>query len=281
MAEPIISVIMTVYNGEQFLEQSIESILDQTHRDFEIVIVDDGSKDHTAQMLAKEAKKDARIRVILSHRLGRAKALNLALQSARGSYIANLDADDLAEPDRLEKQLAFLEQHPDVGLVGTARNLLNGSTKYVSPRQIYLTNKELRKALIRHMQFFHSSIMLPRHVLESVGGYNEDLRVAIDYDFCVRIACHYPVANLPQPLATKRIRPSSFFSKISSWLRYKTVIAIRMNAWKNFSGSWPELIFVYNPFGILDQRLKKVLRTYLRLFLKKPIVITHKNQPII
>ena len=119
---PAVAVIMTVYNGETYLAEAIESVLAQTRVDFEFTIVDDGSDDGTPAILA-EAEKDPRVRVIRAGRMGRARALNVAWKNGSAPYVANLDADDLAEPQRLERQLEFMKSHPDIGLLGTAATL--------------------------------------------------------------------------------------------------------------------------------------------------------------
>lgn len=260
MAGPNVSVIMTVYNGEKYLEQAIDCIRQQTLKNFEFVIVDDGSDDRTPQILSDISRNDSRIRVISSSHIGRAKALNLVWKSAKGDYVANMDADDLVEPSRLEEQFLYFQQHPNTGLLGTRYKLLDETSHGTYIKHLPLNNNEIRKALIRHMQFFHSSMMIPRHVLENIGGYNEHLRVCIDYDICVRIASSYQVANLPQILVTQRINPSAFFQKIHGWQRYKTHVSIRWHAWRNFSGSINDLFYVINPIGDLDYGIRKLLR---------------------
>lgn len=170
--QPTVSVIMTVYNGERYLAQAIESIRQQSLSDFEFVIVDDGSEDRTRQVLA-EAQADPRIKVITKTRIGRARALNVAWTQAKGVYIANLDADDLAEPNRLEKQVAFLQKHPEVGLLGTACKILDEDTGHDWVLRFPLTDHELRGALVRCNPFEHNSIIIPQAILEEVGGYNE------------------------------------------------------------------------------------------------------------
>jgi glycosyltransferase involved in cell wall biosynthesis len=243
---PAVSVIMTVYNGERYLAQAIDSIRRQSLDDFEFVIVDDGSEDRTPEILA-EAQTDPRIKVILQPRLGRARALNLAWTHTKGAYVANLDADDLAEPIRLEKQFNFLQQHPQVGLLGTAWRQLNENTKDEWLLRPPLTDPELRNVLLRRNPFLHSSVMIPRHVLEEVGGYNERFHVSIDYELWVRIACHYRLANLPDILAVQRTHRQAYFCRFLLWERYKPHVMIRWCAWRRFSRSAAELRFVFDP----------------------------------
>ena len=120
MSSPTVSVVMSVFNGEEFLSQTIDSILNQTFRDFEFVIVDDGSTDATVDILSGYALRDGRIRTLRKGKQGRAASLNLGINLANGKYIANIDADDLAMPGRLEEQVAFMERNPKVGVLGGA-----------------------------------------------------------------------------------------------------------------------------------------------------------------
>jgi glycosyltransferase involved in cell wall biosynthesis len=246
---PLVSVITTVYNGEQYLTQAIESIQRQSLTELEYVIVDDGSDDRTPDILAG-AQADPRLKVISQPRIGRAKALNVAWRQAGGAYIANLDVDDLAEPNRLETQLRFLEQHPEVGLVGTACKILDEQTGTVRLRRLMQTDEELRRALIRHNPFVHSSVMMPRRVLEAVGGYNEMFPVSIDHELWVRLARHYQLANLAEPLTIKRMNRQAYFqNRISTWKKYKTRVKIRWYAWRHLSRRLIELPYVVDPTG--------------------------------
>ena len=248
----VASVIMTVYNGESFLSAAIESIKRQTMPDFEFVIVDDGSTDNTPSILTN-TQNDPRVKVITSKRLGRARALNIAWRNTKGEFIANLDADDLAEPDRIQKQVNFLQANPGVGLVGTAWKLFVGNNyQHVRVFHPPLTSEELRSALIRRYPFSHSSTMFTRRVLEQV---NENYQVCIDYEITTRIACQCEVANLSEVLVWKRSVPTSFFSHIGVWERYKAVVSIRWMAWLAFSRRINELPNVVNGWGILKQAL--------------------------
>jgi glycosyltransferase involved in cell wall biosynthesis len=262
------SVIMTVYNGGSFLSASIESIRKQTVTDLEFVIVNDGSTDSTADTLA-QAQKDPRIKVIASKRLGRARALNLAWKNTTGEFIANLDADDLAEPNRIEKQLSFLRANPGVGLLGTAWNFFVGDDdRNVKIFRFPLTNSELQSALIRYYPFCHSATMFSRRALQRVNGYNENYRVCLDYEISARIACQYEVANLPDVLAWKRSLATSFFGKISGWERYRAVVKIRWVAWSAFSRRVTELPYVFNGWSIFKQSVGKHVHQFRSRFVQ-------------
>src|SRR5438045_8388133 len=125
MSSTKVSVLMSVYNGQEFLCEAIESVSTQSYRDFEFLIIDDGSTDGTPEILRKYAAADERIRVHRHENRGRAESLNVGIELARGEYIARMDADDVALPERLRQQLEFLEGHPDVGLLGGAFELIS------------------------------------------------------------------------------------------------------------------------------------------------------------
>lgn len=244
---PTVSVIMTVHNGQRYLAQAIDSIGRQSLTDFEFVIVDDGSNDRTAAILEEAQQADPRVEVISSSRLGRARALNMAWAHAQSMYVANLDADDLAHPERLERQITFLHQHPEVGLLGTASRVLDEETGNESTVSPPLQDNILRSVLGRRNPFHHSSVMMPRRVLEEEGGYKESYRVGIDYELWVRIACRFELANLPDVLATRRVHRPAYFNWISPWEKYRTFVRIRWYAWRWFSLPLADMRFIVYP----------------------------------
>ena len=255
---------MTVYNGEKYLSQAIKSIQNQTLRDIELVIVDDGSTDDTSKILT-EAGQDPRVRVILSQRLGRAKALNLAWRNTTGKYVANFDADDLADPPRLQAELTYMKEHPNVGLLGTAWKVIpddlddEAHWHFVQPPT---THDELKKALLRYNPFNHSSVMMRRDVLEALNGYNEEYEVAIDYEMWARIAQHYEVANLEEILITQRIHSHAFFQSGSIIRKYFAVVKCRWITWANENRSIFDLLYVVSP---ISEMKEWIMSTYRRL----------------
>jgi glycosyltransferase involved in cell wall biosynthesis len=200
---PPISVLMGVYNGAPLVGRAVASVLAQTHGDLELVVVDDGSTDGTPDVLAAVA--DPRLRVQRQAHAGLTRALNRALAVARGPLVARLDADDVALPERLARQLAFLAAHDEVGLLGTAAREEDpggGPARIVRPPT---TDAALRRALIRANPFVHSSVMVRRELLERAGGYDERLAVAQDYDLWMRLARLTRMANLSDVLVVRRL----------------------------------------------------------------------------
>jgi len=206
MAAPLVSAVMPVYNGERFVVEAVRSILGQTFRDFECIVVDDGSTDSTPALLAAEQARDARLVV---HRqpsnAGFRTALNTGCALARGELIARMDADDISVPTRFERQVAFLKAHPDVGVVGSAMQLIDdhgvrGHVKSYAPGS---------GLAAWSMLFFnslgHPSVMMRRAVLEAAGWYpsgcvggTEDYALFLDLSWKSRIA------NVPEVLLLYR-----------------------------------------------------------------------------
>lgn len=203
---PKVSVIMPAYNAERTLTEAIESILAQEFRDFELIIVDDGSSDSTATILERYARSDARI-VILTNAVnqGISRSRNRALTAVRGDYVACLDSDDVAEPTRLEEQLAFMSKNPDCVLLGSDLTIIDEASAIVGRRVYPHTDQELRSALPRYNPFAQPASMFRTELARKVGGFRDDLPLCEDYDFFFRLAEHGKVINLAQPLTRYRV----------------------------------------------------------------------------
>ncbi len=212
----LISVYMVVYNEELFVGEAIDSILNQTYKDFEFVILDDGSTDRTPDILAR--CKDKRVKVHHQKNIGRPKARNLAVKLTKGNYIAVLDADDVSLPTRLEKECEFLESNKKVALVGSAYNDIDEQGNILRTVYYPTTDEELRKEMVKYNPFFHSSVMFRREVLDHVGYYDENFKYSQDYEFFSRIAMKYKIANLSEVLGNRRIHKKN--------LKYKNRQAI-------------------------------------------------------
>jgi hypothetical protein len=207
---PPVSVVVTAYNGERFLRPAIESLLNQTFRDFELIVVDDCSTDSTPQILSEFT--DERMRVIRNERnLGIAETTNRGLAAARGEYIALQDHDDLSWPTRFEYQVAFLNSHPQVAMVGSSCNVMDEAGTLVPHWPVEYEDENLRWALLWRCPFFHTSLMVRRRAIEEVGCYSSDpkYRFAEDYEFMSRVAFRHAVANIPQKLGCWRMHRTS------------------------------------------------------------------------
>ena len=205
-ARPGISVIMAVRNGGTYLAEAIASIRAQSYHDWELIVVDDGSTDGSDAVLQAAARSESRLQVIRQEQLGLVAALNRAVAGARGEYLARMDADDRAHPERLGRQRAFMAAHPEVGVLGTAMRRF-GAARGVWRRPVQ--DADLRAALLFEAPFAHPTVMMRRSVWEAAAGegYREDFRAAEDIDLWERLAPHTRFANLGGPLLDYRVHP--------------------------------------------------------------------------
>ena len=201
---PVISVIMPVRNGAEWLGEAVASVRAQEFGDFEFLIVDDGSDDGTAGMLAEFADADRRIRVLHQPPQGLVAALNNAIAAARAPYLARLDADDRAKPDRLHRQLAFMEAHKEIGLIGSAAEKIDAAGRIIGRLAPPTDGARIARALLRNNPFIHSSVMMRAAAVRGLGGYRAAFRAAEDYDLWLRMAEAGGVANLADDLIQYR-----------------------------------------------------------------------------
>ncbi|MBF0133152.1 MAG: glycosyltransferase [Magnetococcales bacterium] len=201
MTTPTVSVVMSVHNGEDFLHRAIVSILQQTWGDFEFILIDDASTDATATMIHAWANKDRRIiPVVNESNIGLTRSLNKGIRLARGRWIARMDADDIARPERLEKQLQFLADHPSVGLLGTAAWLIDAEGVVKEPCHINpATHTEICWWIILTNPFFHASVLFDRTIALN-NPYDESIRYGQDFELWGRLLQVTQGANLTQPL---------------------------------------------------------------------------------
>lgn len=205
-----LSVVMSVCNAEKHLAVSVDSVLAQTFADFEFLIVNDASTDGTANILRDYAARDPRITIMTnSENKGLTKSLNLAIAHSRGEYIARMDADDRALPERFSKQVAFLDGHPAYGLVGCWATVIDDTGAPIDTYAWESEDMDIRKNLIKYNCIIHPSVVLRRSVFDASGGYDETFRYAQDYDLFFRIAQHAKVYNLPERLLCYRVSASS------------------------------------------------------------------------
>ena len=196
---------MAVYNAERFLAEAIASVLAQTYRDFELLIIDDGSTDRTADVVSQFG--DARARYLpAGRRLGLPGALNLGLENAHGDLVARHDHDDMSDPRRLEKQVAYFEANPDVALVGSRAWLIDETGQRVGRLDRPIDELSIRWYHLLDNPFVHSSVMFRRCVVwEELGGYDASLPSSEDYELWSRVLGRHAVANLPGRLLSYRL----------------------------------------------------------------------------
>jgi glycosyltransferase involved in cell wall biosynthesis len=185
----MISIVMPVYNGERFLPEAIDSVLSQSYQDFEFVIVDDGSSDGTAEILRKYAASDSRISVIHQENRGVPASVNRAMNCCRHEWIARIDADDRMLPNRLERQLEFIRENPEISLACSYSYLINPQGKRIGTSENKVDVEAGRKNLDprRFVEIVHSTVMMRRKDVLELGGYREDLLYGDDRELWGRM----------------------------------------------------------------------------------------------
>lgn len=207
MTAPTVSVVMCVFNGERFLHEAVESILAQTFRDFEFIVIDDGSSDRTPSILDAFAARDARLRVHHEPHRGLIASLNKGCGLAQGGYIARMDADDIAKPDRLALQVEFMKSHSDVGVLGGAVELMDSDGRAIACSQNPSEDAEIRQELQHRCPLWHPTVVFRHEVFTQAGGYRSVVD-AEDYDFWLRVSEHFRMANLSSVLLQYRLHPN-------------------------------------------------------------------------
>lgn len=208
MAErPRVSVVMAVRDGAAYLGQAVDSILGQTLRDLELVVVDDGSADTTPELLRRAASADPRMRVLRQEPVGLVAALNRGCAAAQAPYIARMDADDVAFPDRLARQAEWLDRNPRVALVGSAVMRIDAAGRELKRNVCPTTHAEIVRELDRYNCFTHSTVMIRADRFAAAGGYREAYLHAEDHDLWLRMSERDELANLPDPLLYYRVYP--------------------------------------------------------------------------
>jgi glycosyltransferase involved in cell wall biosynthesis len=235
MYKVAISVLLPVYNGEKFLSESIESILNQTLKNFELVIIDDASSDKTWEIIKRYRKLDRRIVALRNERNLRISAsLNKGLDVAKGKYILRMDADDWSYPRRLEKQYRFMEKHTEIGVSGGSIEVCDEKLKVINKRNYPISDKAVRKVIFRYSPFAHPATIWRKEIMKSAGGYNPNIPLSQDYDLYFRVGKISKFGNLNDVLIKLRTHDDSssivrgkfqeqytIYSRIKAFLEYQ------------------------------------------------------------
>lgn len=213
---PLVSIVLPVKNGAQYIGNAIDSLLAQTFSDFELIVIDDGSTDLTSQIV--KGYTDSRVSLVAQENQGVAKAANRGFALAKGKYITRHDHDDISLPTRLEKQIQFLESHAECGMVGSWAKIWVGNDPTERVHRHPTRPSEIAFALLFNAPFVNASCLFRREVLEWSGGYTEDEQrmPPEDYEFFSRISSKFELANIPEYLMIYREVPNSESSVIRS-----------------------------------------------------------------
>ena len=198
---PAISVLLAVYNGQTYLREAMDSVIAQTEKDFEFIIIDDGSTDETRNILEGYAQKDLRIRLVSRPNKGLTVTLNEGLSLARGEFLARMDADDICLPERFEKQLAYLRDHPECVLLGSRVLLVDPEGMPIRKLCDEQSHEQIDIAhLNRGWPVVHPAVMMRTAAIRQIGGYRDEYNTLEDFDLFLRLAEIGKLANLPDIL---------------------------------------------------------------------------------
>lgn len=208
--EPLVSVIMAAKNVENYISEAIDSVVNQTYKNWELIVVDDGSNDSTLSIINSYAKNDSRIKIIRNEKsVGQAIARNTAVKDSSGDFLAILDADDIAMPDRIVEQVLFLGNNPKVSAIGGHAEIIDENGKSLGVKRKALNIDAIRFSLLLQNQFIHSTMMIRRDVFDKFGGYDNNFLYAEDYDLWSKIIEKNIILNIDKVVSKFRIQPGS------------------------------------------------------------------------
>jgi glycosyltransferase involved in cell wall biosynthesis len=227
-----VSILLPVYNGENFLKEAVESILSQTFTDFEFIIMDDGSTDGTCAILDHYQRLDNRIHVHHHEHQGLIASLNRGCHIAQGKYLARMDADDVSLPERLAKQVEYLETHPEVGVLGCGVQVIDGYGNKTRILRFPTEHSVLKWRLCFYnaLTFAHPAVMMRRELLERVGGYNPEMVHSEDYELWSRLCGLTHLSNLRDVLFYLRKHESNV-TRIPQHINLQIKNGIAINQW--------------------------------------------------
>lgn len=239
MKSPKISVIMSVHNASLFLQEAIESILKQSFRDFEFIIVNDGVDNIATDILNEYRKIDKRIKIIENTRcIGLTKSLIKAVHLADGEYIARMDADDIAMPERLFLQQEYMRKNPDLDFCGSSVFLIDENNRILKIKKMPLKNVEIKEKAMSFCPIIHPTLFIKKSVIQE-KNYNSEFVYAQDYDLILRLLKKYKAANIAKPLLKYRVGTKQISLK-NLKQQEKFALNARWNALTNYGYSWSD-----------------------------------------
>lgn len=239
--QPLVSVVMSVYNGERFLAEAVQSILKQSFNNFEFIIIDDGSTDSSPAILKSFQTADSRVLVHRQENRGLVESLNRGCSLAQGRYIVRMDADDIAVRDRLRLQIDFMEGHPEIGLLGGSIEYIDAEGRAFGTFHNPTGDQAIRSALYQASgSFCHPTTVMRKTVLASSGGYRKSFLDAEDYDLWLRMAEHSQLANLDEVVLKYRVHSGQVSQRKLAQQRL-SILGAQEFALSSKTGEWDVL----------------------------------------
>lgn len=263
-----ISVVMSVFNSEKYIGEAIDSILKQTYSDFELILIDDKSTDMTNKIMKQYQASDSRI-IILENEsnLGLTKSLNRGLTVAQGEYIARMDADDISLHERFEKQVNFLDNHPEYSFVSCIAQYIDENGNLEQMRLFPETNEEIYDMMPKVDAVMHPGVMFRRMDIAKIGNYCEEFRVVQDYDLWFRgMAAGYKFYNLQEPLVL--FRRNDMYNKRKSKSYRLVDYKVRKKGYKLNNIPIRKRIYIFIPLilAFIPSRIMDKLFYFLKKF---------------
>ena len=255
--KPLVSVIMSVRNCEEFLKKCIISILSQSYKNIEFIIVNDASSDGTKTII--NSFKEKRVKIISNkRRLGLTNSLNKALGIAKGKYIARMDGDDIAFKNRIRDQVNYMEKHKKVGVVGSWVKIIDQNNKIIGNLKFPVSNKSIKKYIFTSNPFRHSTVLIRKSLFELYGNYDKLLDGAEDYDLWLRFARFTKFANIPSYLLYYRFHTNQVSNKSESKV---LISAIKSRVKAIFLYRYSITNFIYLLIPIIGLIIPKIIKT--------------------
>jgi glycosyltransferase EpsE len=268
MKKPVVSIIMSTYTDASYINDAIESVLQQTFLDWEFIIIDDTSTDNTGQIIDEITRKDDRF-VVIHNKRNKGQTLNLVLgvELAKGEFIARIDGDDIwIDKSKLQKQINFLKDNPEYGLIGCWANIVDKNGYKTSEGRSPCTDNAIRSYMLIENCFFHSSVMIRRSIVEKVGNYDSRVRSSQDYEYWLRIGLVYKMHNLDKFMINYRMNPNGMTSTNYDLQLSDTFEMVKK--FKNFYPHYRKAIFLWR----LRKYVPKVVKTAISNQLKNKFI---------
>ena len=212
--KPLVSVVMPVFNGDRFIDKAIQSILDQTLKNFEFIIINDASTDKSLQIINKYKRKDKRIKLINNRKnIHMSRSINLGISKATSGLIARMDQDDIAFSNRLEVEYNFMRSHPNITIIGSNIITIDEFDRVIGKRTYQTKSDSLKRTMLRYSPFAHPTVMMRKKVFDELGGFDPQMVPCEDTEFWFRVGSKYEFASIPRFLLKYRVVITSLSHK--------------------------------------------------------------------
>lgn len=252
---PAISVVMSVYNGEEYLRDAIDSILRQTFTDFEFIIIDDGSTDQTLKIIKQY--RDSRIRLVSRENRGLIASLNEGIDLAKADYIARQDADDISMPTRFEKQFAYLKSHQETAVLGSSFSMINEKGQELAIFGVPCNDTDIKRALFFRNPLAHGSVFLNRRMILQLGAYPTGVGPIEDYELWARVFNHDRVFSaIPEVLYRWRHNLNGI-SSVNTNQQAKLVRELQARLWVNKMPPKQNILYIWKSYNKYRSQFSK------------------------